>query len=58
MQQHIDEALGIWNYLQLSGAVVRDIDIVIYLLMALPPQYDVIKATTENQPNEILLWIL
>ena len=43
MQKHIDELLGIVNELRLSGAEVNDMDVVIYLLMSLPPpriQYD------------------
>ena len=54
MQQHIDELLEIINELRLSGATVEDMDAVIYLLMSLPPEYDVIKTAIENQPNENL----
>ncbi|GBO02298.1 hypothetical protein AVEN_21645-1 [Araneus ventricosus] len=54
MQQHINELLAIMNELQLSGAEVKDMDVVIYLLMSLPADYDVIKSTIENQPNETL----
>ncbi|GBO38321.1 hypothetical protein AVEN_135983-1 [Araneus ventricosus] len=54
MQQHINELLAIVNELQLSGAEVKYMDVVIYLLMSLPADYDVIKSTIENQPNETL----
>ncbi len=54
MQQHINELLAIVNELRLSGAEVKDMDVVIYLLMSLPADYDVIKSTIENQPNENL----
>ncbi|GBM30122.1 hypothetical protein AVEN_78519-1 [Araneus ventricosus] len=58
MQQHINELLAIVNEFRLSGAEVKDMDVVIYLLMSLPADYDVIKSTIENQPNEILRWTL
>ncbi|GBO26400.1 hypothetical protein AVEN_6625-1 [Araneus ventricosus] len=54
MQKHINEMLAIVNALRLSGAEVKDMDVVIYLLMSLPADYDVIKSTIENQPNETL----
>ncbi|GBM30067.1 Copia protein [Araneus ventricosus] len=54
IQQDISELLAIVNELRLSGAEVKDMDVVIYLLMSLPADYDVIKSTIENQPNETL----
>ena len=54
MQQHIDEMFGTVNDLLISGAVVQDMDIVIYLMMSLPPEYDIVKASIENQPSENL----
>ncbi|GBM30326.1 hypothetical protein AVEN_174137-1 [Araneus ventricosus] len=56
MQQHLNELLAIVNKLRLSGAEVKYMDVVIYLLMSLPGDYDVIKSTVENQPNETLLF--
>ncbi|GBM11649.1 hypothetical protein AVEN_142982-1 [Araneus ventricosus] len=48
MQQHINELLAIVNELQLLGAEVKDMDVIIYLLMSLPADYDVIKSTIET----------
>ncbi|KFM70310.1 Copia protein, partial [Stegodyphus mimosarum] len=55
MQSHIHELLAIVNELRLSGAEVKHMDVIIYLLMSLPAEYNIIKSTIENQPNEMLM---
>ena len=51
MQKHIDELLSTVNELRMSGAEVSEMDVVIYLLMSLPSEYDIVKTTIENQPS-------
>lgn len=48
MQNHINEILGMVNE-QASGTTVNE-----ELLMSLPPEYDVIKSTIENQSDTTL----
>ncbi|GBL89728.1 hypothetical protein AVEN_104671-1 [Araneus ventricosus] len=43
---------GLVNQLKSCGVKVSDMDIIVYILMSLPPEYDSTKSAIENQPSE------
>lgn len=49
MRQHILEVLKLITNLRISGAEVSDTDSIVYILMFLPKDYEVVKVTLENQ---------
>lgn len=49
MRQHIVEVLKLITNLRISGAQVSDTDSIVYILMFLPKDYEVVKVTLENQ---------
>lgn len=54
MQEHFDEVSALVNQLKSCGVKVNDMDIIVYLLMSLPAEYDSSKSAIENQPSENL----
>ncbi|GBN73079.1 hypothetical protein AVEN_24694-1 [Araneus ventricosus] len=52
MQEHLNEVNGLVNQLKSCGVKISDMDIIAYILMSLPPEYDSTKSATENQPSE------
>lgn len=51
MQEHIDEVNGLVTQLKSCGVKVNDMDVIVYLLMSLPTEYDSSKSAIENQPS-------
>lgn len=49
MRQHIVEVLKLITNLRISGAEVSDTDSIVYILMFLPKDYEMVKVTLENQ---------
>lgn len=54
MQQHINELMGVVNDLRLTGIKIKGMDVVMCLLITLSSEFDVIKISIKNQPNENL----
>ncbi|GBL74760.1 Copia protein, partial [Araneus ventricosus] len=52
MQEHLNEVNGLVNQLKSCGVQISDMDIIVYILMSLPPEYDSTKSAIENQPSE------
>ncbi|GBO45116.1 Copia protein [Araneus ventricosus] len=52
MQDHLNEVNGLVNQLKSCGVKISDMDIIVYFLMLLPPEYDSTKSSIENQPSE------
>ncbi|GBN23544.1 Copia protein [Araneus ventricosus] len=52
MQEHLNEVNGLVNQLKSCGVKISDMDIIVYILMSLPPKYDSTKSAIENQPSE------
>ncbi|GBL95410.1 Retrovirus-related Pol polyprotein from transposon TNT 1-94 [Araneus ventricosus] len=52
MQEHLNEVNGLVNQLKSCGVKISDMDIIVYILMSLPPEYDSTKSPIENQPSE------
>ncbi|GBL83156.1 Retrovirus-related Pol polyprotein from transposon TNT 1-94 [Araneus ventricosus] len=52
MQENFNEANGLVNQLKSCGVKISDMDIIVYILMSLPPEYDSTKSAIENQPSE------
>ncbi|GBM58411.1 hypothetical protein AVEN_63773-1 [Araneus ventricosus] len=52
MQEHLNEVNGLVNQLKSCGVKISDMDIIIYILMSLPSEYDSTKSAIENQPSE------
>ncbi|GBM21244.1 Copia protein, partial [Araneus ventricosus] len=52
MQEHLNEFNGLVNQLKSCSVKISDMDIIVYILMSLPPEYDSTKSAVENQPSE------
>ncbi|GBN45926.1 Copia protein, partial [Araneus ventricosus] len=52
MQEHLNEVNGLVNQLKSCGVKISDMDIIVYILISLPPEYDSTKSAIENQPSE------
>ncbi|GBN66969.1 hypothetical protein AVEN_82461-1 [Araneus ventricosus] len=52
MQEHLNEVNGLVNQLKSCGVKISDMDIIVYILMPLPPEYDSTKSAIENQLSE------
>ncbi|GBN34845.1 Copia protein [Araneus ventricosus] len=52
MQENLNEVNGLVNQLKSCGVKISDMDIIVYILMSLPPEYDSTKSAIENQPSE------
>ncbi|GBM10656.1 Copia protein [Araneus ventricosus] len=52
MQEHLNEVNGFVNQLKSCGVKISNMDIIVYILMSLPPEYDSTKSAIENQPSE------
>ncbi|GBM14327.1 Copia protein [Araneus ventricosus] len=52
MQEHLNEVNGLVNQLKTCGMKISDMDIIVYILMPLPPEYDYTESAIENQPSE------
>ncbi|GBM64842.1 Copia protein [Araneus ventricosus] len=52
MQEHLNEVNGLVNRLKSCSVKISDMDIIVYILMPLPPEYDSTKSAIENQPSE------
>ncbi|GBN69586.1 hypothetical protein AVEN_38422-1 [Araneus ventricosus] len=55
MQEHLSEVNGLVNQLNSCGVKISDMDIIVYILMSLPPEYDSTKSAIENQPSDVSL---
>ncbi|GBM54665.1 Copia protein [Araneus ventricosus] len=51
-QEHLNQVNGLVNQLKSCGMKISDMDIIVYILMSLPPEYDSTKSAIENQPSE------
>lgn len=54
MRQHIDVIMNLVGDLRISGAEVSDFDIIVYILMSLPKEYESVKVALENQQSDNL----
>lgn len=54
MQQHINELMGVVNDLWLAGIKIKGMDVVMCLLITLSSEFNVVKTSIKNQPNENL----
>ncbi|GBN79852.1 hypothetical protein AVEN_126523-1 [Araneus ventricosus] len=52
MQEHFNKVNGLVNQLKLCCVKISDMDIIVYILMSLPSEYDSKKYAIENQPSE------
>ncbi|GBN76480.1 hypothetical protein AVEN_105055-1 [Araneus ventricosus] len=52
MQEHLNEVNGLVNQLKSCSVKISDMDIIVYILMPLPSEYDSTKSAIENQPSE------
>ncbi|GBM17475.1 hypothetical protein AVEN_193769-1 [Araneus ventricosus] len=52
MQEHLNEVNGLVNQIKSCGVKISDMDIIVHILMSLPPEYDSTKSAVENQPSE------
>ncbi|GBL73934.1 Retrovirus-related Pol polyprotein from transposon TNT 1-94 [Araneus ventricosus] len=52
MQEHLNEVNRLVNQLKSCGVKISDMDIIIYILMSLPPEYDSTKSAIKHQPSE------
>ncbi|GBL99179.1 hypothetical protein AVEN_140650-1 [Araneus ventricosus] len=50
MQEHLNEINGLVNQLNSFVMKISDMDIIVYILMPLTPEYDSTKSAIENQP--------
>ncbi|GBL72613.1 hypothetical protein AVEN_127874-1 [Araneus ventricosus] len=53
VQEHLNEVNGRVNQVKSCGVKISDMDIIVYILMLLPPEYDSTSAI-ENQPSEYI----
>ncbi|XP_054722257.1 uncharacterized protein LOC129231933 [Uloborus diversus] len=54
MRSHIDNMLNLVSDLRISGTEVSDFDVIVYILMSLPKEYETVRISLENQPSESL----
>ncbi|GBN66128.1 Copia protein [Araneus ventricosus] len=52
VQEHLNDVNGLVNQLKSCGVKISDMDIIVYILMSLPPEYDSMKSAIEKQPSE------
>ncbi|GBO14042.1 Copia protein [Araneus ventricosus] len=54
MREHLNEVNGLVNQLKSCSVKISDVDIIVYILMPLPSEYDSTKSAIENQPSEYI----
>ncbi|GBO12973.1 Copia protein [Araneus ventricosus] len=54
MREHLNKVNGLVNQLKSCSVKISDMDIIVYILMPLPSEYDSTKSAIENQPSEYI----